>query len=173
MLARFFIHRPIFAAVISILIALAGGIAATRLSVSQFPPVTPPTMQVDCNYPGASAEVVSKTIASPLEQRVNGAERMMYMSSQCTNDGSYTLTVTFEPGTDLNLAQVDVQNRVNLAIPELPEVVRSTGVTVRKRSPELLLRGSDSGEAVNSTTSRPDTHAKVHVNGILTPATSR
>ena len=139
MLARFFIDRPIFAAVISILIALAGGIAATRLSVSQFPPVTPPTMQVDCNYPGASAEVVSKTIASPLEQRVNGAERMMYMSSQCTNDGSYTLTVTFEPGTDLNLAQVDVQNRVNLAIPELPEVVRSTGVTVRKRSPELLL----------------------------------
>ena len=139
MLARFFIDRPIFAAVISILIALAGGIAAFRLPVSQFPPVTPPTIQVDCNYPGASAEVVSKTIASPLEQRVNGVERMLYMSSQCTNDGSYTLTITFEPGTNLNLAQVLVQNRVNLAIPELPEVVRSTGVTVRKRSPELLL----------------------------------
>jgi len=139
LLARFFIDRPIFAAVISILITLAGGIAAFRLPVSQFPPVTPPTIQVDCNYPGASAEVVSKTIASPLEQRVNGVERMLYMSSQCTNDGSYTLTVTFEPGTNLNLAQVLVQNRVNLAIPELPEVVRSTGVTVRKRSPELLL----------------------------------
>ncbi len=139
MLARFFIDRPIFAAVISILIALAGGIAAFRLPVSQFPPVTPPTIQVDCNYSGASAEVVSKTIASPLEQRVNGVERMLYMSSQCTNDGSYTLTITFEPGTNLNLAQVLVQNRVNLAIPELPEVVRSTGVTVRKRSPELLL----------------------------------
>ena len=139
MLARFFIDRPIFAAVISILITLAGGIAATRLPVSQFPPVTPPTIQVDCNYSGASAEVVSKTIAAPLEQRVNGVERMLYMSSQCTNDGSYTLTITFESGTDLNLAQVLVQNRVNLAIPELPEVVRATGVTVRKRSPELLL----------------------------------
>ncbi len=139
MLARFFIDRPIFAAVISILITLGGGIAALRLPLSQFPPVTPPTIQVDCNYPGASAEVVSKTIAAPLEQRVNGVERMLYMSSQCTNDGSYTLTITFEPGTDLNLAQVLVQNRVNLAIPELPEVVRSTGVTVRKRSPELLL----------------------------------
>jgi len=138
-LPRFFIDRPIFAAVISILITLAGGIAAFRLPVSQFPPVTPPTIQVDCNYPGASAEVVSKTIASPLEQRVNGVERMLYMSSQCTNDGSYTLTITFEPGTDLNLAQVLVQNRVNLATPELPEIVRSTGVTVRKRSPELLL----------------------------------
>ena len=139
MLPRFFIDRPIFAAVISILITLAGGIAATRLPVSQFPAVTPPTIQVDCNYPGASAEVVSKTIAAPLEQRVNGVERMLYMSSQCTNDGSYTLTITFEPGTNLNLAQVLVQNRVNLAIPELPEVVRATGVTVRKRSPELLL----------------------------------
>ncbi len=139
MLPRFFIARPIFAAVISILITLGGGISAFTLPVSQFPPVTPPTIQVDCNYPGASAEVVSKTIAAPLEQRVNGVERMLYMSSQCTSDGSYTLTITFEPGSDLNLAQVLVQNRVNLAIPELPEVVRSTGVTVRKRSPELLL----------------------------------
>ena len=136
---RFFIDRPIFALVIATLITLAGGLSYFRLPVSQFPPVTPPTIQVDCNYPGASAEVVAKTIAAPIEQRVNGVENMMYMSSQATSDGSYTLTVTFKTGTDLNMAQVMVQNRVNLALQELPEVVRATGVTARKRSPEILL----------------------------------
>jgi multidrug efflux pump len=136
---KFFIDRPIFAVVIAILVTLAGGLAALQLPISQFPPVTPPTIQVDCNYPGASAEVVAKTIAAPIEQRVNGVERMLYMSSQATSDGSYTLTVTFETGTDLNLAQVQVQNRVNLALPELPEAVRAIGVTARKRSPEILL----------------------------------
>ena len=139
MLYRFFIDRPIFAAVISILITLAGALSALRLPISQFPLVTPPTIQVDCNYPGASSEVVAKTIAAPIEQRVNGVERMLYMSSQCTSDGTYTLTITFETGTNLNTAQTQVQNRVNLAIPELPEVVRAIGVTARKRSPELLL----------------------------------
>lgn len=139
MFYRFFIDRPIFASVISILITLVGVLCAMRLPISQFPLVTPPTIQVDCNYPGASSEVVAKTIAAPIEQRVNGVERMLYMSSQCTSDGTYTLTITFETGTNLNLAQVLVQNRVNLAIPELPEVVRSIGVTARKRSPELLL----------------------------------
>ncbi len=136
---RFFIDRPIFAVVIAVLVTLAGVLSYTRLPVSQFPPVTPPTIQVDCNYPGASADVVAKTIAAPIEQRVNGVERMLYMSSQSTSDGSYTLTVTFETGTDLNVAQVMVQNRVNLAIPELPETVRAIGVTARKRSPEILL----------------------------------
>jgi multidrug efflux pump len=136
---RFFIDRPIFACVISILIALAGALSYTRLSVSQFPLVTPPTIQVDCNYPGASSEVVAKTIAAPIEQRVNGVERMLYMSSQSTSDGTYTLTITFETGTNLNQAQTQVQNRVNLAIPELPETVRTIGVTARKRSPELLM----------------------------------
>jgi multidrug efflux pump len=136
---RFFLDRPIFAGVLAILISLSGGLAVFQLPISQFPPVTPPTIQVDCNYPAASAEIVAKTIAAPIEQRVNGIERMLYMSSQCTSDGSYSLTVTFETGTDLNLAQVMVQNRVNLALPELPEVVRTVGVIARKRSPEILL----------------------------------
>jgi multidrug efflux pump len=138
-LPRFFIDRPIFAAVISVLITLAGALAVGTLPVSQYPPVTPPTIQIDCNYPGASSKVVSDTVAAPIEQRVNGVERMMYMASQCTSDGSYTCTVTFEVGTDLNMAQVLVQNRVNLALAELPDVVRGTGVTTRKRSPEILL----------------------------------
>ena len=136
---RFFIDRPIFATVLAVLVTLAGALAVRALPLSQYPNVTPPTIQVDCNYPGASSEVVAKTVAAPIEQRVNGVERMLYMAAQCTSDGTYTLTITFETGTDLNLAQVLVQNRVNLALPELPEVVRATGVTARKRSPEILL----------------------------------
>jgi multidrug efflux pump len=138
-IARFFIDRPIFAAVLSLIVTLAGALAAPVLPVSQYPAVTPPTVQVDCNYPGASAGVVSQTIASPVEQQVNGVEEMLYMTSQCTSDGSYTLTVTFRPGTDLNMSQVRVLNRVALAMPQLPDVVRATGVTTRKRSPELLM----------------------------------
>ncbi len=139
MFAKFFVDRPIFAAVLSLVVVLAGGLAAFTLPISQYPNVTPPTIQVDCNYPGASAKVVSDTIAAAIEQRVNGVERMLYMSSQSTSDGSYTLTITFEVGTNLDIAQVLVQNRVNLALPELPDVVRATGVTTRKRSPEILL----------------------------------
>ncbi|MGQ0636691.1 MAG: efflux RND transporter permease subunit [Planctomycetaceae bacterium] len=139
MLARFFIDRPIFAAALSILITLAGGVAGYTLPISQYPAVAPPTIQVDCNYPGASAEVVAQTVAAPIEQQVNGVEGMMYMSSQCTADGSYTLTVTFQPGVDLNVAQVLLQNRVNLAMPQVPDVVRATGITMRKRSPELMM----------------------------------
>jgi hydrophobe/amphiphile efflux-1 (HAE1) family protein len=139
MAPRFFIDRPIFATVLSVLVTLAGGLAVFTLPVSQYPKVTPPTVQVDCNYPGASAQVVSETIAAPIEQQVNGVEDMLYMASQCTSDGSYTLTVTFRPGADLNMAQVRVLNRVALAMPQLPDVVRATGITTRKRSPELLL----------------------------------
>ena len=139
MIPRFFIDRPIFATVLSVLVTLAGALAVTKLPISQYPQVTPPTIQIDCNYPGASALVVSETLAAPIEQQVNGVEDMMYMTSQSTSEGSYTLTITFEPGTDLNMAQVRVQNRVNLALPQLPEVVRATGITTRKRSPELLL----------------------------------
>ena len=138
-MVRFFIDRPIFATVLSIVVTLAGALAVGTLPLSQYPPVTPPTIQVDCNYPGANAQVVAETIAAPIEQQVNGVERMLYMTSQCTSEGSYTLTVTFDIGTNLNLAQVLVQNRVNLAIPNLPDVVRATGVTTRKRSPEILL----------------------------------
>src|SRR5712692_2107249 len=117
MISRFFINRPIFASVLSIVITLAGGIAVFTLPLSQFPNVTPPTVQVSCTYPGASAKEVADAVAAPIEQQVNGVEGMMYMSSQCTNDGNYTLTVTFQPGSDLNISQVLVQNRVNLATP--------------------------------------------------------
>jgi multidrug efflux pump len=136
--SRFFIDRPIFASVLSIFITLAGGLAYLSLPLAQFPSVTPPTIQVDCTYPGASARIVAETVAAPIEQQVNGVERMLYMASQCANDGSYSLTVTFEQGVNLNMAQVMVQNRVNLAMPVLPDVVKQTGVTTRKRSPDIL-----------------------------------
>ncbi len=139
MFSRFFIDRPIFASVLSIVITLAGWIAAFNLPLSQYPRIAPPTIQVDCNYPGASSQVVAEAVAAPIEQEVNGVEGMMYMASQCTSDGSYTLTVTFELGVDLNMAQVLVQNRVNLALPRLPDVVKQTGVSTRKRSPDILL----------------------------------
>src|SRR5262245_5433880 len=117
MISRFFIDRPIFAAVLSIVITLAGLAALVTLPVAQYPEITPPTVQVSCTYPGASAMVVADTAAAPIEQQVNGVENMLYMSSQCTNDGAYNLTVTFELGTDLDMAQVLVQNRVSLALP--------------------------------------------------------
>src|SRR5688572_23685057 len=139
MLARVFINRPVLACVVSIVMVLLGAIAAGLLPVAEYPDVTPPMIRVDCNYPGANAKVVADTVAAPIEQQVNGVEGMLYMSSQSTNDGSYTLTVTFKLGVDLNLAQVLVQNRVALATPQLPDVVRQTGVTIRKRSPDILL----------------------------------
>jgi multidrug efflux pump len=139
MFARFFIDRPIFAWVISIVITLVGGVAVFLLPIDLYPPITPPTISVTAVYPGASAEVVANTVASPIEQQVNGVERMLYMSSQSTNDGSYALTVTFEIGTDLNAAQVLVQNRVQLAMPLLPEQVQIQGVSTRKRLPNILL----------------------------------
>src|SRR4051812_27382498 len=139
MFSRFFIDRPIFATVLSIVIALAGGIAVWALPITQYPEITPPTVEISAVYPGANAEVVADTVAAPIEQQVNGVEGMMYMSSQCTNDGTYTLTVTFTNGTDLNLAQVLVQNRVNLAQPILPDLVKRRGVTVKKKSPSTLM----------------------------------
>ena len=139
MFSRFFIDRPIFASVISIVITMVGAIALYQLPLAQYPPIAPPTVEVGCNYPGASAQTVAETVAAPIEQQVNGVEEMLYMNSSSTNDGSYALTVTFKPGVDLNLAQVLVQNRVSLALPSLPEVVRRTGVTTRKRSPDILL----------------------------------
>src|SRR5262245_14337837 len=151
MISRFFIDRPIFASVLSIVITLAGAVSIFTLPLAQFPQVSPPTVQVQCNYPGASAREVADSVAAPIEQEVNGVEGMMYMSSQCANDGSYNLTVTFHQGIDLNMAQVLVQNRVNLAVPQLPEVIRQTGVTTRKRSPDILM-----GMAIHSTSGRYD-----------------
>jgi multidrug efflux pump len=137
--SRFFIDRPIFATVLSIAITLAGGLSLRALPIAMYPPIAPPTVTVTCQYPGASAQVVSETVAAPIEQQVNGVENMMYMSSQCTNDGSYSLTVTFRQDVDLNLAQVLVQNRVALAEPLLPDVIKATGVTTKKRAPDILL----------------------------------
>jgi multidrug efflux pump subunit AcrB len=139
MLARFFIDRPIFAWVISIVIVLFGLAAYLILPVAQYPEITPPTVEVSCVYPGANADVVQKTVAAPIEQQVNGVEGSMYMSSTSANNGSYSLTVTFELGTDLNMAQVLVQNRVAQAAPKLPPEVQTSGVTVKKRSPSILL----------------------------------
>ncbi len=138
MFSHFFIERPIFASVLSIVITLAGGVAVFNLPVAQYPPITPPSIMVMCNYPGANANDVADSVAAPIEQQINGVEGMMYMVSQSNNDGSYTLTVTFKPGVNLNFAQVLVQNRINLALPNLPDVVKQAGVTTRKRNPDIL-----------------------------------
>jgi hydrophobe/amphiphile efflux-1 (HAE1) family protein len=138
-LSRIFIDRPIFAAVIAIVITLVGAISYFGLPISQYPDVVPPTITVSASYPGASAETVADTVAAPIEQQINGVDDMLYMSSQSTGDGRVTITVTFKLGTDLNQAQVLVQNRVALAQPSLPEDVRRIGVVVRKTNPSWLM----------------------------------
>jgi len=138
-IAKFFIDHPVGAMVLSIVITVAGTVAVLTLPIAQYPEITPPTVQVYCVYPGASAKVVAETVAAPIEQQVNGVENMLYMSSQCTNDGNYALTVTFKLGTDLDMAQVLVQNRVAMATPTLPDVVKQTGVTTKKKSPNIML----------------------------------
>lgn len=138
-LIHFFIDRPIFAGVLSIVIVILGGVAYVSLPAAQYPDVVPPTIIVRANYPGASPEVIAATVATPIEQEVNGVEDMLYMSSQATNDGAMTLTITFKLGTDLDKAQVLVQNRVSVAEPRLPEEVRRLGVTTLKSSPDLLM----------------------------------
>ena len=137
--ARFFIDRPVFAAVISIVIVIAGAIAALNLPIAQYPEIAPPTIVVSASYPGANARTVAETVATPVELQVNGVEHMLYMQSQSANDGSMRLTVTFAVGTDLDIAQVQVQNRVALAEPSLPEEVRRLGVTVRRSSPDITM----------------------------------
>ncbi|MCK6457202.1 MAG: efflux RND transporter permease subunit [Phycisphaerae bacterium] len=139
MISRFFIDRPIFASVLSIVITIAGIVSLFVLPVAQYPEITPPTVQVSCTYPGASAGVVADTVAAPIEQQVNGVENMLYMSSSCTNDGAYNLTVTFKLGTNLDMAQVLVQNRVSMATPVLPAEVKAAGVTTKKKSPNVML----------------------------------
>jgi len=138
-LSHFFIDRPIFAVVVSIFITLIGGIAYFTLPVSQYPEIAPPTIVINASYPGASAQVVSETVATPLEEEINGVENMLYMSSQATSDGNLSLTVTFALGTNLDIAQVLVQNRVAVAQPKLPDEVQRLGITVRKNSPDLMM----------------------------------
>jgi HAE1 family hydrophobic/amphiphilic exporter-1 len=139
MISKFFIENPIFASVISIVIVIAGAVAVGVLPVAQYPEITPPTVEVKATYPGANASVVSETVASPIEQEVIGVENMIYMSSVSAGDGSYTLTVSFEVGTNLDMAQVLVQNRAKLAEPKLPEEVRREGVKVKKKSPNIII----------------------------------
>src|SRR6266702_6052847 len=139
MFAHFFIDRPIFATVLSIVIVIVGAVALTQLPIAQYPEVAPPTITVTANYPGASAKVVADTVASPIEQEVNGVENMIYMGSRCTNDGQLTLDVTFKLGTNLDMAQVLVQNRVKTAEAKLPDEVKRQGVTTKKKSPSILL----------------------------------
>src|SRR5437763_1677864 len=139
MISKFFIERPVLSNVIAILMILIGGVALFELAVAQYPDVVPPTVQVTTRYPGASAKTVIDTVALPIEQQVNGVEGMLYMQSYSGADGTYTLTVTFKIGTDLNFAQVLVQNRVSSALAQLPQVVQNQGVTVQKRSTSILL----------------------------------
>src|SRR4029434_4191261 len=137
--SKLFIDRPILAAVISVLIMLVGGVAYFALPVSQYPEVAPPSITVTASYPGANAETVAATGAAPLEQEINGVERMLYISSQSTADGRTTITVTFALGTDLDAAQVLVQNKVNIALPRVPEEVRRLGVVTNKNTPDILM----------------------------------
>jgi len=135
---RFFIDRPIFAAVLSIVIFVAGAIAIPLLPISEYPEVVPPTVVVQATYPGANPKVIADTVSSPLEEQINGAENMMYMKSVAGSDGVLQMTITFAPGTDPNRAQVDVQNRVSQALSRLPSEVVSLGVTTQKQSPAFL-----------------------------------
>src|SRR3954447_2174876 len=138
-MVNFFIHRPIFASAIAIIMVLAGTICYFLLPVSQFPEITPPQVVVSAHYPGASAQVVADTVTTPLEQQINGVAGMTYMSSVSANDGSANITVTFDVGYPLNVAAVDVQNRVSQASSALPAIVNQSGVTITKQNPNFVL----------------------------------
>ncbi|MEM1435881.1 MAG: efflux RND transporter permease subunit, partial [Pseudomonadota bacterium] len=137
--ADFFINRPIFASVIWIITMIVGVLAYQSLPIAQYPDIAPPTIQVQATYPGASATTIANTVAATIEEEINGVEGMLYINSESTSAGTATITVTFEPGTDLDTAQVLVQNRVALAEPRLPEPVRRLGVSTVKSNPNALL----------------------------------
>ncbi len=139
MISRFFIYRPIFAGVLSILIVIIGGITIPTLPIEQTPDITPPTVEVAATYPGASAEVIAETVAFPIEDEVNGVEDMIYMSSKSSDDGTMTLTVSFAVGTDIDMATVLVQNRVAMAEPKLPDEVKREGLSTKKKSTAIVL----------------------------------
>ena len=139
MFSQFFIRRPIFAAVISLIFFIVGAISVWQLPITEYPEVVPPTVVVTANYPGANPKVIAETVASPLEQEINGVENMLYMSSQATSDGTMTLTITFAIGSDVDLAQTQVQSRVERAKPRLPEEVQRLGIVTEKSSPDLTM----------------------------------
>ena len=138
-ISHFFIDRPIFAAVVSIVFVILGGVSFSRLPIAQYPEIAPPIINVSGQYPGASAEVVASTVVTPIEEQINGVENMLYMSSNSTADGRFSIQVSFDLGTNLDIAQVQVQNRVAIAQPRLPADVRNIGVTVTKSSPDLMM----------------------------------
>ena len=138
-ISHFFIDRPIFASVVSIVIVILGAVAFSRLPVAQYPEIAPPTITVAGQYPGASADIVASTVVAPIEQQINGVENMIYLTSNSTGDGRFSISVTFDIGTNLDIAQVQVQNRVAIAQPRLPSDVRNIGVTVNKASPDLMM----------------------------------
>src|SRR5437879_8989245 len=138
-ISHFFIDRPIFASVISIVFVILGGVSFVRLPIAQYPEIAPPIINVTGQYPGASAEVVASTVVAPIEEQINGVENMLYMASNATADGRFSIAVTFDLGTNLDIAQVQVQNRVATAQPRLPTEVRNIGVTVAKASPDLMM----------------------------------
>src|SRR6202171_676259 len=137
--SHFFVDRPIFASVMSIIVTLVGFISFQALPVTEFPEIAPPTVTVSATYAGASAEVIAQTVAAPIEQEINGVDNMLYVISQSTGNGAISISVVFKPGTNIDQAQVLVQNRVSVALPRLPQEVQRVGVAVRKRSPDLML----------------------------------
>src|SRR5258707_3170409 len=137
--SHFLVDRPIFAAVISIIVTLVGYISFRALPVAEYPEIAPPTVVVNATFAGASAEVIGQTVASPIEQEINGVDNMIYMVSQATGNGALSINVVFKPGTNIDEAQVLVQNRVSVAEPRLPEDVRRLGISVRKASPDLMM----------------------------------
>src|SRR5262249_13330089 len=139
MISGLFIDRPNLAIVMSVVVTIAGLLALSVIPVAQYPPITPPAVQVTASYPGASAQVIAQTVAAPIEAQVNGVKDMLYMSSTSSDQGTYQLTVTFDVGTDPDLAAINVQNRVQLAIATLPGVVAQQGITVRQQSTNMLL----------------------------------
>src|SRR5665811_2393684 len=140
-ISHFFIDRPIFASVVSIIFVILGGVAFLRLPVAQYPEIAPPTITVSGQYPGASADIVASTVVTPIEQQINGVENMIYLSSNSTADGRFTISVTFDIGTNLDIAQVQVQNRVAIAQPRLPADVRNIGVTTVEATMSALAPG--------------------------------
>src|SRR5687768_17829688 len=155
MSSHFFIDRPILASVLSIVIVVVGLVSLKNLSIAQFPQITPPMVQIDADYPGASAEVVAESVARPIEVQLPGIDNLLYYDSTSTNDGHMTMRLTFEIGTDVDIAQVQTQNRVKLAEPQLPPEVVRQGITINKVSPDLL--------AVVALSSTDPTHDTVYL----------